>query len=238
MLGLWIGLLANIVGMAILVYLVYFRRHFRRDLALAYIALSMGIFAVTLLLSESEAGMGLGLGLFGILSIIRLRSDTLTQEEVAYYFISLAIGLINGLHPGPAWVSPLMTAFLVGVMFVADHRWVGARTERQTVTLDRAYPSEQQRVAALEELLNAKVLRTVVLELDMVRDLTIVDVRYRTNAAASDSTENSMLDRAEHPAEPVVEQQTVSVQEPITAQRSQHGLAHKLVNSITGLQRS
>src|SRR5690625_473801 len=93
MLGLWIGLLANIVGMAILVYLVYFRRHFRRDLALAYIALSMGIFAVTLLLSESEAGMGLGLGLFGILSIIRLRSDTLTQEEVAYYFISLAIGL-------------------------------------------------------------------------------------------------------------------------------------------------
>ncbi|MDN5838561.1 MAG: DUF4956 domain-containing protein, partial [Yaniella sp.] len=32
-----------------------------------------------------------------------------------------------------------------------------------------------------EQLLDAKVLHTVVLELDMVRDLTIVDVRYRTN---------------------------------------------------------
>ena len=60
MLALWIGLVANILGMTVLVCLVYFRRHFRRDLALAYIALSMGIFAVTLLLSESEARLGLG----------------------------------------------------------------------------------------------------------------------------------------------------------------------------------
>src|SRR5699024_5801676 len=130
MLALWIGLVANIVGMTILVCLVYFRWHFRRDLALAYIVLSMGIFAVTLVLSDSDAALGLGLGLFGILSIIRLRSDTLTQEEVAYYFISLALGLINGLHPEPAWVSPLITAFLVVVMYVADHQWFGAKIGR------------------------------------------------------------------------------------------------------------
>lgn len=181
MTALWVGLLANVTGMAVLVFLVYFRRHYRRDLALAYIALSMGIFAVTLLLSESEAGLGLGLGLFGILSIIRLRSDTLTQEEVAYYFISLAIGLINGLHPDPAWVSPAITASLVAIMYVVDHHGPGRTTQRQMVTLDRAYPAEHQRIDALEQLLDAKVLHTVVLELDMVRDLTIVDVRYRTN---------------------------------------------------------
>jgi len=80
MLSFWTGLASNVIGITVLVYFVYFRRHFRRDLVLAYIALSMGIFAVTLLLSGSGAGMGLGLGLFGILSIIRLRSDTLTQE--------------------------------------------------------------------------------------------------------------------------------------------------------------
>lgn len=181
MTALWVGLLANVTGMAVLVFLVYFRRHYRRDLALAYIALSMGIFAVTLLLSESEAGLGLGLGLFGILSIIRLRSDTLTQEEVAYYFISLAIGLINGLHPDPAWVSPAITASLVAIMYVVDHHGPGRATQRQMVTLDRAYPAEHQRIDALEQLLDAKVLHTVVLELDMVRDLTIVDVRYRAN---------------------------------------------------------
>lgn len=229
MLALWIGLGANILGMAVLVYLVYFRRHFRRDLALAYIALSMGIFAVTLLLSESEAGLGLGLGLFGILSIIRLRSDTLTQEEVAYYFISLAIGLINGLHPDPAWVSPLITAFLVAVMYVADHHWVGARTERQTVTLDRAYPSEEERIAALSELLNAKILRTVVVELDMVRDLTIVDVRYKTTPATQQPVQQPTSWNGS-----ITGERTVSVGHPINETQVERGFKDRFVNAFTG----
>lgn len=180
MLSFWAALAANVVGTAVLVYVVYFHRHFRRDLVLAYVALSMGIFAVTLLLSGSGAGMGLGLGLFGILSIIRLRSDTLTQEEVAYYFVSLAIGLVNGLHPDPAWFAPAVTAGLVLVMFLADHPRFAPRTARQTVTLDVAYPRQEELTAALEELLGARVLRTVVLELDLVRELTVVDVRFRT----------------------------------------------------------
>lgn len=182
MLSFWMGLAANVVGMTVLVYFVYFRRHFRRDLVLAYIALSMGIFAVTMLLSGSGAGVGLGMGLFGILSIIRLRSDTLTQEEVAYYFISLAIGLVNGLHPDPAWFSPAVTAALVLVMFLADHPGFDPRTQRQTVTLEKAYPRSEDLARALEGLLGAKILRTVVIELDMVRDLTIVDVRFKVDS--------------------------------------------------------
>ncbi|MER8025576.1 DUF4956 domain-containing protein [Glutamicibacter protophormiae] len=182
MLSFWMGLAANVVGMIVLVYFVYFRRHFLRDLVLAYIALSMGIFAVTMLLSGSGAGVGLGMGLFGILSIIRLRSDTLTQEEVAYYFISLAIGLVNGLHPDPAWFSPAVTAALVLVMFLADHPGFAPRTQRQTVTLEKAYPRSEDLARALEGLLGAKILRTVVIELDMVRDLTIVDVRFKVDS--------------------------------------------------------
>lgn len=182
MLSFWMGLAANVVGMTVLVYFVYFRRHFRRDLVLAYIALSMGIFAVTMLLSGSGAGVGLGMGLFGILSIIRLRSDTLTQEEVAYYFISLAIGLVNGLHPDPAWFSPAVTAAMVLVMFLADHPGFAPRTQRQTVTLEKAYPRSEDLARALEGLLGAKILRTVVIELDMVRDLTIVDVRFKVDS--------------------------------------------------------
>lgn len=182
MFNFWVALAADIVAITVLVYVIYFRRHFRRDLALAYVSLNAGIFAVTMLLSSGDTGIGLGLGLFGILSIIRLRSDTLTQEEVAYYFISLAIGLVNGLHPDPAWLSPTLTAGLLLIMFLADHPRFAATTQRQTVTLDRAYPDPDSLNAALESLLGAKVLRTVVLELDLVRDLTVVDVRSRRRA--------------------------------------------------------
>ena len=79
----------------------YFRRYYRRDLVLAYMALNVGVLAVTMLLSSSSAGAGLGLGLFGILSIIRLRSNSITQEEVAYYFVALALGLVGGCTRTP-----------------------------------------------------------------------------------------------------------------------------------------
>lgn len=183
MFNFWVALIADLIAIGVLVFAVYFRRHFRRDLVLAYVSLNMGIFAVTMLLAGSGAGLGLGLGLFGILSIIRLRSDTLTQEEVAYYFISLAIGLVNGLHPDPAWLSPALSVGLVLVMFVADHPRFASRTRRQAITLDTAYPDEERMHAELAELLHARILRAVVLELDLVRDTTVVDVRFRRQPA-------------------------------------------------------
>src|SRR6188472_3171662 len=80
---------------------LYFRRHQRRDLLLAYVALNVGVLSVTAMLSTASVGVGLGLGLFGILSIIRLRSDAITQEEIAYYFVALALGLLAGVAAGP-----------------------------------------------------------------------------------------------------------------------------------------
>jgi Domain of unknown function (DUF4956) len=139
-------------------------------------------------LSTSSAGMGLGLGLFGILSIIRLRSSSITQEEVAYYFVSLAMGLVAGLHPDPIWLAPALCVLLVAIMYAADHPRFAARTYRQTVTIDVAHPNLESLKAALEDLLGAKVLHVVVQDLDMVRDLTVVDVRFRVDAQAQQQT--------------------------------------------------
>src|SRR5690625_4903573 len=130
MLDLGMALGADLAATGALIYGVYFRRHHRRDLVLAYIALNAGVLAVTVLLTSSEAGLGLGLGLFGILSIIRLRSDAITQEEVAYYFVSLALGLLAGLHPGQMWVTPALSAVLVVAVLVADHPRLFPRARR------------------------------------------------------------------------------------------------------------
>lgn len=180
MTNLLAALSADLIAIGLLVYAVYFRRHFRRDLVLAYIALNVGVLAVTNLLASSDVGLGLGLGLFGILSIIRLRSDAITQEEIAYYFIALALGLVNGLHPGAAWLAPAISAGLVAIMYLVDHPRFAATTHRQMVTLDAAYPDQTRLHAALSDLLRAEILHTVVANLDLVRDTTVVDVRFRT----------------------------------------------------------
>jgi hypothetical protein len=174
------GLASDLAAIVLLAYGVYFRRYHRRDLLLAYVALNVGVLAVIVLLTGAQAGIGLGLGLFGILSIIRLRSDQITQEEVAYYFVALALGLVNGLRPAPGWLAPAASAVLVAIMYTVDHPRLGGRSHRQLVTLDAAYPDRSELHRALQQLLAAEVRHLVVLEIDMVRDVTVVDVRFRT----------------------------------------------------------
>ncbi len=175
-----LSLAVDLVGITILAYGIYFRRHFRRDLLLSFIALNVGVVAVTSVLTSVQVGLGLGLGLFGILSIIRLRSDQLTQEEVAYYFVSLAMGLLAGLHPGDVWITPVLTVVMISVMYVVDHQRLMGNAKRTVITMDRAFVDEVQLIGALEQLLGATVVHTSVREVDLVRDITIVDVRFRT----------------------------------------------------------
>lgn len=189
--------IADLVAITLLAYGIYFRRHHRRDLLLAFVALNAGVFVVTAALTTVEAGMGLGLGLFGILSIIRLRSDQVAQQEIAYYFVSLALGLLGGLHPGEAWLAPVFMAVLVVAVYLADHPRIFGGVRRQVLTLDDAYVDEAHLVATLEDLLNARILKAISMKVDLVRDITTVDVRYqpRLGASGTDADPDGVSDR-------------------------------------------
>jgi hypothetical protein len=114
-----------------------------------------------------------------VLSIIRLRSSELTQEEVAYYFASLAMGLLGGVTIDPSWAGPALMAAMVGALFVADHPRLLQRYRQQLVTLDAAYTDEHQLKTTLETLLGAEIKSLMIRRIDLVQDTTLVDVRYR-----------------------------------------------------------
>ena len=88
-----IDLAVDVVAIFLLAYTLYFRRHRRADLLLAYVTLNIGLFVAMSVLTSVRVDVALGFGLFAILSIIRLRSSAVTQQEVAYYFAALVIGL-------------------------------------------------------------------------------------------------------------------------------------------------
>ena len=170
---------ADLVALAILVGALYIPRHGRRDLVAAYIGVNVGVLAVTLLLSTSDnVGAGLGLGLFGVLSIIRLRSSSLAQGEVAYFFAALALGLLGGIKSHLIIVAILM-ALILASLWVGDHPALLRRNRNQVVTLDRAISDENELITELEDLLGAHVRSVDLKSLDLVNDTTIVEVHYR-----------------------------------------------------------
>lgn len=171
--------LFNIVAATILILGVYYPRHRRRDLVVAFFGVNIGVLAVTMVLGSTDIAAGLGLGLFGVLSIIRLRSSEISQREVAYYFAALAMGLIGGLHTTNPALSAALIILIVAVMWIVDHPKFLANTRQQMIRLDRAVINEIELREELEKRLDAKVTSVTVQSLDLVNDSTLVDVRYQ-----------------------------------------------------------
>ncbi len=172
----------DLVAVSILAFGLYYPRHRRRDLLVAYLVVNVGVLVVATALASTAVAAGLGLGLFGVLSIIRLRSAELSQHEVAYYFASLALGLLGGLGQSIGWLAVAGSALILLVLAVADHPRLFTSHQSQTVVLDRAFPDHVALVARLEQLLGGRVHAATVQRLDLVNDSTTVTVRFTAPA--------------------------------------------------------
>jgi len=175
--GLIVALIDVAAAVALLV--TYFQRHQRRDLIVPFFGLNVGVLAVARVLSGTEVAIGFGLGLFGVLSIIRLRSSEITQREVAYYFASLAMGLIGGLASQEIALPAGLIVVVWLAVWMVDHPRLLPHSRHQVVRLDRAIADEAQLRYELRRLLGGKVTAVNVLNLDLVNDTTRVDVRFR-----------------------------------------------------------
>ncbi len=159
---------------------LYYRRHHRRDLVVAFLGVNVGVMAVAAVLGTAEVAMGLGLGLFGVLSIIRLRSSEITQREVAYYFAALAIGLLTGLPQTDPWPVAALVALILVVLWAADHpRLPRPLTATRSCGSTAPSPTRPSCGPSSRRRLGGTVTSTTVQELDLVNDTTLVDVRYR-----------------------------------------------------------
>ena len=182
---------ADLVAIAALTFGVYFPRHHRRDLVVAFLGVNIGVLATAIVLGNSTVGAGLGLGLFGVLSIIRLRSDEIAQHEVAYYFAALALGLLAGLG---GTITPLVAGLMtliIAALFVGDHPRLFRRYRQLTVHLDVAYTDDESLRAHLEMMLKARVVNLTVKHVDLVNDTTLADVRY----VVTDGAARPLLER-------------------------------------------
>ena len=178
----------DLAAMLVLVLGLYFPRHRRSDLVAAFLGVNVGVLAVATVLANSTVSAGLGLGLFGVLSIIRLRSDQISQTEIAYYFAALSIGLLSGMSTQATPLLIGLIALILGALALGDSALVFGHYTTRTVQLDSAIADQDALAAALEERLGASVVATRVIKLDLVNDLTLVDVRTKQSRAKRGTT--------------------------------------------------
>jgi hypothetical protein len=166
----------DFAAIVLLVGVVYLRRHARRDLSMVYVCFNVGLFAVLAVISSGHIGVAVGFGLFGMLSIIRLRSEPFNNVELGYFFMSLVLALVNGIggHDRPVTLA-LDTVVLLAVL-VVDHPRFRARAERVLLTLDGVHANRERLRAELALRFGVERVELGNMQLDDIRETTYVEV--------------------------------------------------------------
>lgn len=162
-----VGLLAGMVA----------QRRPRRGLFVVLASFNIALFCVLSVISARHIGPAVGFGLFALLSIVRLRSEPFSNQELSYFFSALALALINGLRIQGYLIPVLLDAVLLTTLFLIDHPALYRRTARQRVTLDTVVTDSARLRAELSDRLGVEVVEANVVEVDYVREIMRINVR-------------------------------------------------------------
>lgn len=87
----------NIIALALLVSLIYYPKHKNKDFIFTFVIFNIINFMICYLLGSAKIKIGFAFGLFAIFSIIRYRTILVSIKDMGYFFICVALGMLNSL---------------------------------------------------------------------------------------------------------------------------------------------
>jgi hypothetical protein len=171
----------DLLAISYLVFGLFYRINKRNDLAVVYLACNIGLFSVLTVLSFSPLSTAVGFALFGVLSIIRLRSFEYTHAQIAYFFMSLSIALICAIDLSSLTLPALLLGMLLLVMTLVELKGFRERTNNMTITIDRVIIDESALKNHLSEILHAPIVSCNIMEVNTLQETMLLQVVYRAS---------------------------------------------------------
>jgi hypothetical protein len=176
----------DLIVVALLAFVLFYRRHREREMAIAIAAINITLWALTGALASYTLSLGVGFALFAVVSIIRLRSSTASWISMAYLLVGLGSGLIIGLTGFNLWEKVEYAAFLVFVMAIVDSRYFlrGKRDDEKTsLTLEGTNLDPDYLKSRVEDVLSVNAVSIKVKAVSLSPATTKLDITYRKRNA-------------------------------------------------------
>ena len=87
----------NLIAILILVGLIYYPKHRNKDFIFTFVLFNVINFMICFLLGSAKINMGFAFGLFAIFSIIKYRTIVVSIKDMGYFFVCVALGMLNSL---------------------------------------------------------------------------------------------------------------------------------------------
>jgi hypothetical protein len=180
--GIRFGL--NLLVIFVIVRLIYYPNHKNKDFIFTFFLFNIINFLICFLLSSAKLKMGFAFGLFAIFSILRYRTVTVPVREMGYFFVSVALGLINALSPSDNFFIELAVAntIIMIATYILDYRIALKHENYKEIIYERIdliHPDKRE--AMLEDLrkrTGLNIHRVEFTRIDFLRDVAKIHAFY------------------------------------------------------------
>lgn len=180
---------------------LYYKKSKRRDFYFTFLLTSIAIFFLVFFMIfgldklGGKTSMGIGIGLFGIFSIMRYRTDAMPVREMTYLFVIISLSVVNAIASSATYAEIIVTDIIVTIAI-----WVCEKRLRiqfsKLVQYDRIELIKPERYdelkADVEQRLGLDVIKIEVGSIDLLRDMAILRVYYRSNAGTASSVDQKL----------------------------------------------
>ncbi|MEI2820493.1 MAG: DUF4956 domain-containing protein [Marmoricola sp.] len=172
-----VGLGLDVLSLLLLVGWLYRRHASAPEMTMVFTMLNIGLFAAMVAIASGDFPVGVGFGLFGLLSLVRLRSTQFTIKDIAYTFTALVLALVNALPGSALWMAAVLDGVLILAVWLVDDTRQRLGTEVVRMTLKKAEADPDALAQMVTQHLGSEPLGVAVRSVDYVRGRTVVDVR-------------------------------------------------------------
>lgn len=186
----------NCVIAFVIIRMIYYPVHNRKDYLFTYFIFNLLIFFLSYLLSGVKLQLGFAFGLFAIFGILRYRTEALAIKEMTYLFVVIAIAVINALSNKKISFAELMFTNLaiVTVTYLLEKKWLLRHEVSKTVVyekIDLVKPENHHLlIKDLEERTGLKIVRVRIGRIDFLRDVARVKIYFFEDENESTSFED------------------------------------------------
>ncbi len=171
----------NLVAIFILIRLIYYPIHKNKDFLFTFFVFNIIIF---ILLSTTKLKPGFAFGLLAIFSIMRYRTVTVPIKEMGYFFICLALGMVNALSiVEEGWWVMLICNVAILILTLLLDRYISLTHENvKEITYERVdliQPEKRnEMIEDLKQRTGLPIHRVEIKTINFLRDTAKIFVFY------------------------------------------------------------
>lgn len=179
-----IRFLINFSVVFVLVRMIYYPTHKRKDYLVTFFLINILIFFVCIVMNDVKMNMAFAFGLFAIFGILRYRTEQLPIKEMTYLFMVIAIAVLNSLAGKKISFAELMlvngsiilATFLLEKVFLLKHE------SRKTILYEKIENVKPENhdslILDLKERTGLDINRIQIGRIDFLKDTVKIIIFY------------------------------------------------------------